>query len=248
MAVIKQWDPRVPTFSSWGRRGGSGGDRGLAQGVRLRFAVSRSGQGYTVMAEGVWGVQGTGRYNCRSTRDTTRQDVAHRPSSTPRSAHWVLELRSSAVDRTCCPHLVSARDLAFTKRVSHTARPPGLALLRQHAVQPGLRCIWSATSSAHQDGGRVWGAVVISVTGQSWCSRPRRAATNGGGSVVQLLECTDGIGCADAGAEPSTWRHPVPPHGMVPTCGILVTEVRGDGGTLTNSEGNVMFTTSPTSR
>jgi len=170
----------------------------------------------------------------------------------------VLELEEwgALFDRTK-DGLISQRDFGGHRyaRLAHVGDRTGLEMIRtlqQHAVHKGLDVHMECNiQRLLQDGGRVCGAVgYFRPTGQLVVFKTKAVvlATGGVGKSWKFTsnswECTgDGIRLAlEAGAELIDMEciqfHPT---GMVwpPSVrGILVTEgVRGDGGTLTNSEG-----------
>ena len=170
----------------------------------------------------------------------------------------VLELEEwgALFDRTKAG-LISQRDFGGHRyaRLAHIGDRTGLELIRtlqQHAVHKGLEVHMECNiQRLVKDGNRVSGAVgYFRPTGQLVVFKTKAVvlATGGIGKSWKFTsnswECTgDGIRLAlDAGAELIDMEciqfHPT---GMVwpPSVrGILVTEgVRGDGGTLTNSEG-----------
>ncbi|OGK92225.1 MAG: fumarate reductase/succinate dehydrogenase flavoprotein subunit [Candidatus Rokubacteria bacterium GWF2_70_14] len=170
----------------------------------------------------------------------------------------VLELEEwgALFDRTKAG-LISQRDFGGHRyaRLAHIGDRTGLELIRtlqQHAVHKGLEVHMECNiQRLVKDGNRVSGAVgYFRPTGQLVVFKTKAVvlATGGIGKSWKFTsnswECTgDGIRLAlDAGAELIDMEcHQFHPTGMVwpPSVrGILVTEgVRGDGGTLTNSEG-----------
>ena len=170
----------------------------------------------------------------------------------------VLELEEwgALFDRTKAG-LISQRDFGGHRyaRLAHIGDRTGLELIRtlqQHAVHKGLEVHMECNiQRLVKDGNRVSGAVgYFRPTGQIVVFKTKAVvlATGGIGKSWKFTsnswECTgDGIRLAlDAGAELIDMEcHQFHPTGMVwpPSVrGILVTEgVRGDGGTLTNSEG-----------
>ena len=170
----------------------------------------------------------------------------------------VLELEEwgALFDRTKAG-LISQRDFGGHRyaRLAHIGDRTGLELIRtlqQHAVHKGLEVHMECNIQLLvKDGNRVSGAVgYFRPTGQLVVFKTKAVvlATGGIGKSWKFTsnswECTgDGIRLAlDAGAELIDMEcHQFHPTGMVwpPSVrGILVTEgVRGDGGTLTNSEG-----------
>ncbi|MEK7443667.1 MAG: fumarate reductase/succinate dehydrogenase flavoprotein subunit [candidate division NC10 bacterium] len=170
----------------------------------------------------------------------------------------VLELEEwgALFDRTKAG-LISQRDFGGHRyaRLAHVGDRTGLEMIRtlqQHAVHKGLDVFMECNvQRLLKDGGRICGAVgYFRPTGQLVVFKAKAVvlATGGVGKSWKFTsnswECTgDGIRLAlEAGAELIDMEciqfHPT---GMVwpPSVrGILVTEgVRGDGGTLTNSEG-----------
>ncbi|MEK7371641.1 MAG: FAD-binding protein, partial [candidate division NC10 bacterium] len=170
----------------------------------------------------------------------------------------VLELEEwgALFDRTKAG-LISQRDFGGHRyaRLAHVGDRTGLEMIRtlqQHAVHKGLDVFMECNvQRLLKDGGRICGAVgYFRPTGQLVVFKATAVvlATGGVGKSWKFTsnswECTgDGIRLAlEAGAELIDMEciqfHPT---GMVwpPSVrGILVTEgVRGDGGTLTNSEG-----------
>ena len=225
------------------------------------------GKAHTVMAEGgmaaamgnVW-KEDNWQVHFRDTMrggkmlNNWRMAQLHAQESTDR----VLELEEwgALFDRTKAG-LISQRDFGGHRyaRLAHIGDRTGLELIRtlqQHAVHKGLEVHMECNiQRLVKDGNRVSGAVgYFRPTGQLVVFKTKAVvlATGGIGKSWKFTsnswECTgDGIRLAlDAGAELIDMEcHQFHPTGMVwpPSVrGILVTEgVRGDGGTLTNSEG-----------